>query len=479
MKLILFAKGRTLAKAGRHLFLAVLSLTMLLVGQSISFAQARIVIGNTPGTPVYIRMDGGTQITPICLVLGDADVRGISCCNGACGTPAPACPTAAAGSVSWIISEGQYNYVVWRNITATGTPSYRVPLGTIAATNKYLPVTFKKNSGADDILAVSTWPTAASDNVPWANVSNELLGGTATSTVTTMWSASIGQDAAAEAVIDRWWDIDAINNATNADVTFSYRGDENTMTSAPTGAISAQHWQGSAAGWNDGKGGGNGTKTTAGTGGNTAGVVYTATAAGLTQFTPYVLVSDLAPLPVTWLDVSASCNHGDITVKWSTASEQNSDYFTVERSYDGNNFTGLANVLAAGQSSTVKNYSFVDEDPIQGVSYYRIRETDFNSSFMYSAQMTVNGCSEDDIFIFGSEGGISVNIDATTEGKYVFELYDLLGRNLMNEAKTVPAGSNHLKLFVSDIASAMYVVKVYSGNNSVSKKVFIRSTYVR
>ena len=49
----------------------------------------------------------------------------------------------------------------------------------------------------------------------------------------------------------------------------------------------------------------------------------------------------------------------------------------------------------------------------------------------------------------------------------------------MNESKIVPAGSNHLKLFVADIASAMYVVKVYSGNNAVSKKVFIRSAFTQ
>ncbi|TAL61688.1 MAG: T9SS type A sorting domain-containing protein [Bacteroidetes bacterium] len=457
----------------RCIFYPLFVLMMSLSEQNVVSAQARIVIGTN--TAVYMRMSNGTQSTPICLVLDNASVLGISCCN-ACGAgPAGACP--ASGSLSWIVSEHQYNYVVWRGITATGTPSYLVPLGTTTATvaTGYLPVTFKETAGTGTVVAISTWPSA-SNNTPWAGISDGLPG-LGTTTVAPVTQMNINAtDGSVGSVIDRWWDID-VNAATTADVTFSYRGAENTMTVSPTGLLAAQHWTGSL--WNDGKGGAGGTKTPTAQSGNQGAATYTAVAAGLTEFTPFILVTDVAPLPVTWLDVSAECNKGDVTVKWSTASEQNSDYFTVERSYDGTNFTDIANVLAAGQSSAIKNYSFVDEDPIPGVSYYRIRETDFNSSFIISAQMTMNGCSNDDIFIFGSEGGISVNIDAAAEGKYVFELYDVLGQNLMNETKTVPAGSNHLKLFVSNIASAMYVVKVYSGSNAVSKKVFIRSAYTQ
>jgi hypothetical protein len=444
----------------RCFFYSTFVLVMLLSAQNNSFGQARIVIGTA--SAVYVRMSGGVQATPICLVLDNAATNAFTC--GAAGA---VCPT--SGSPSWVISEGQYNYVVWRGITTT---SYLVPVGTIAATNSYLPVTFNKTAGAADNLVVSTW-TAASNNTPWAGISDDLLG----AQVPAVGDMNInGSNASVGSVIDRWWDIDAATST--ADVTFSYRGSENTMTVSPTGVLAAQHWTGTL--WNDGKGGGTGTKTTTGqSGGQTAATVYSATAAGITQFTPFILITDVAPLPVTWLNVAAECNRGDVTVKWSTASEQNSDYFTVERSYDGTNFTDIANVLAAGQSSTVKNYSYIDEDPIAGLSYYRIRETDFNSSSMLSTQMIVNGCSNDDIFIYGSEGGVSININAIEEGEYNFELYDILGQKLMNEIKNVSPGSNHLKLSVSNIASAMYVVKVYSTNNVVSKKVFVRSAYTQ
>lgn len=445
-----------------HLFYPVLVVAMLLSVQQSSFAQARLVIANAQA--VYMRMSGGNSTTPIYLVLDNPAANAITC--GAAGAVCP-----ASGSLSWIISEGQYHFVKWRQVAAT---TCVVPFGSVVASNAYLPLTFAKTTAGAADLTLSTWPSA-SNNTPWAGISDDIFG-TPVAAVTQMYSSAIGQDASDEAVIDRWWDMYTGGVATTANVTFNYRGAENTMTSSPTGPIAAQHWTGTN--WNDGKGGGDGTMTSTGSNGVTSGI-GTATASGLTQFTPFILVSEAAPLPVTWLDVSAECNSGDITIKWSTASEQNADYFTVERSTDGTNFTDLANVLASGNSSTVKNYSYVDTEPYDGVSFYRIRETDFNSSTMYSTLLTVNSCANDDIFIYGSEGGISVNIEAGAEGRYNFELYDVLGRNVLKETRTVSAGSNHLKIAVSNIASAMYVAKVYSTSNAVSKKVFIRSAYTQ
>lgn len=447
-----------------HVICSVVFAVVLLAGSQGSFAQARLVINN--GSAVYMRMSGGTSGTPIYLVLDNANANAITC-----GGAGAVCP--ASGSLGWIISEGQYNYVKWRQVAAT---TCVVPFGTIAATGSYLPLTFAKTTAGAADLSLSTWPSAADgtpgDNQPWAGISD---AGTVAA-VSNMYSSTLGQDCADESVIDRWWDMYTGGVATTANVTFSYRGSENTMSASPTGALSAQHWTGTV--WNDGKGGGPGTKTSTGSnGGTTAATVYTATATGLNQFTPYVLVSDAAPLPVTWLDFSAECNRGEVMIKWSTASEQNSDYFTVERSADGINYDPIANVTAAGQSSTVRKYWAIDTDPLSGTSFYRVRETDFNGSFMHTGQIIVNGCSNDDIFIYGVGGGVSVNIDAIEDARYTLELYDALGQKLVGEVKEVTAGSNHLKMNVSNIASAMYVVKVYSSSNAVTKKVFIRAAY--
>jgi hypothetical protein len=97
-----------------------------------------------------------------------------------------------------------------------------------------------------------------------------------------------------------------------------------------------------------------------------------------------------SPLPVEFLDLNAKVDNDHVNVYWSTASETNNNYFSVERSADGMNFEPLGNVKGAGNSNTVLLYGYIDDNPVKGVSYYRIKQTDFNGNFKYSKTVTVS-----------------------------------------------------------------------------------------
>ena len=423
-------------------FFVLVALLVFLLNSSFLFAQARLVIGNS--SAVYMKMNGGTSGTPIYIVIDNSATNAITRTTG------------------WIISEGQYNYVKWNCGTVTG--NYLYPFG--YSTSDYLPLTINKTTaGASDVSA-STWGTAASDNLPWAGISD---AGTVAA-VGNMYDATLGQDGSDEAVIDRWWDIYG-SAATTANVTFSYRGAENTMSPGyQTAELASQHWTGSV--WNDGKGGISGSYTSTGTNGVTSGI-GSVTASSLTEFSPHVLVAKQAPLPVEWLSISAECEKGHTKIKWSTATEQNADYFTVERSFDGRNFSSITTVQAAGNSSTIKHYFVIDKDANSGTTFYQVKETDFNGSFSYSKLITALGCSKDYIHIYETDGAATVSIGASEEGEYTIELYDALGQTLMNQQKNVAIGDNNFKLFPSNISSSVYVVKVYNRSYSVIKKVLL------
>lgn len=413
----------------------------LFLNSTLLFAQARVVIGNS--SAVYMKMNGGTSGTPIYLVVDNSAANAITRNTG------------------WIISEGQYNYVKWNCGTVTG--NYIYPFG--YNTSSYLPLTFNKTTAGASNVSVSTWGTATSDNLPWAGVSD---AGTVAA-VSNMYDGTLGQDGSDEAVIDRWWDI-YTSAAATANVTFSYRGAENTMSAGyQTAELASQHWTGSI--WNDGKGGTSGSYTSTGTNGVTAGI-GSVTASGLTQFSPHVLVAKQAPLPVEWLNVSAECVQGDVNIQWSTASEQNSDYFTVERSWNGTNYFPLSTVQAAGNSSVIKQYSLLDKDAYPGIAYYRIKETDFNGSFSYSKAASVP-CFNEDIIIYTTSGEIAVIINSTQDEKYDIELYDVLGQLIISESQNVAAGNNNFKLTPRNISSSVYLVKVYSSSNSATQKIFL------
>ena len=89
-------------------------------------------------------------------------------------------------------------------------------------------------------------------------------------------------------------------------------------------------------------------------------------------------------LPVEIINFNATSDNDHIDLTWSTASENNNDYFTIEKSNDGINFESLANIDGAGNSNTLINYSYIDKNPFEGLNYYRLKQTDFNGNFIYS-----------------------------------------------------------------------------------------------
>ncbi|TAL60780.1 MAG: hypothetical protein EPN85_06465 [Bacteroidetes bacterium] len=82
-------------------------------------------------------------------------------------------------------------------------------------------------------------------------------------------------------------------------------------------------------------------------------------------------------LPVELLSFSANCKNNSVKLYWQTASEQNNDYFEVERSTDGKIFESIGNAKGAGNSSTISNYEFVNEPD---VSQYSILKSTIASS---------------------------------------------------------------------------------------------------
>ena len=70
-------------------------------------------------------------------------------------------------------------------------------------------------------------------------------------------------------------------------------------------------------------------------------------------------------------------------MKWSTATEIDNDYFSIERSIDGINWQTITNVIGAGNSTSLKQYSFTDKELNNDISYYRLKQTDFSRKFKY------------------------------------------------------------------------------------------------
>ena len=96
-----------------------------------------------------------------------------------------------------------------------------------------------------------------------------------------------------------------------------------------------------------------------------------------------------SPLPISLLNFEAVPDGNQVQLSWATASELNNARFTIERSSTGVDFIAIAEVAGAGNSSSRLDYFEIDRDPLPGVSYYRLRQTDFDGNYSYSAVVVV------------------------------------------------------------------------------------------
>lgn len=99
----------------------------------------------------------------------------------------------------------------------------------------------------------------------------------------------------------------------------------------------------------------------------------------------FIVLEPSVTLPVEWLSFEVENNNNAAELNWSTASEKNNDYFTVERSVDGKKWISLVEIEGAGNTNSTSNYSWTDKNPLVGDSYYRIKQTDYDGQTDYSA----------------------------------------------------------------------------------------------
>ncbi|HTA82531.1 MAG TPA: LamG-like jellyroll fold domain-containing protein [Bacteroidia bacterium] len=116
-------------------------------------------------------------------------------------------------------------------------------------------------------------------------------------------------------------------------------------------------------------------------------VLQKAGQSGRNEFIPELTIS---PMPISLLNFSATPDGTVVDIKWSTASEVNNHFFTIERTTDGTHYETVAIINGAGNSDNSLSYSAKDENPVEGLSYYRLKQTDFDGESKTFENVAVN-----------------------------------------------------------------------------------------
>jgi hypothetical protein len=354
--------------------------------------------------------------------------------------------SAITRTAGYILSEQTNNSskVIWNIGTNTGAHVF--PFGNNSG--GYIPFTFNLNSGNAGNVTVSTYGTPA-NNLPLPT----------TPSLVTHINDAFGNNNSANTV-DRFWQIDVTGFTANATLTFKAAPSE---TGTITG-LNAQRWNSNTLAWDAPLPG----QTTM-----TDGVMVP----NVTQFSPWALSGNSSPLPIELISFNATPNGKIVDLSWITETETNNDFFTIERSADGINFEPILTVDGAGNSSTILYYNSIDDSPIQGLSYYRLKQTDYDGQYSYSNIVAVEFnfdaidfsifpnpvYANDAIYISSAENdGANTNINIVNSiGQCVHYSYLVIN------------GPTVLKLN-SQLQSGIYTIYIGTKNNVQAQKLVIK-----
>ncbi len=174
------------------------------------------------------------------------------------------------------------------------------------------------------------------------------------------------------------------------------------------------------------------------------------------------------PLPVEFLNITSTCLGEGTQISWSTATEENNDYFTVERSLNGEDFVEIGTVDGSGNSNSILIYSFTDD--FGDGAYYRVRQTDFDGQYSFSSVVASVECGAGETLkIFDNGENINIQAPAAYNGTdATVTIYTITGQLVNTFDVTLKTGKNELHV---DLASASYIVKVQTSGEVFSDKV--------
>jgi hypothetical protein len=446
---------------------------------------------------VFVSMDGGSSGTPIIINIAQAGTGGIY--SPTIGT---------TGVDGHIYSEGQYNAVNWQTngTGANSTGRYIFPFGDNSIAN-YLSFDFYKtvasgsaSSGADQIMVATqglgNTNVANSGGSNNAGSTNVLENNTPYfSPVTTMTARGGGN--ATTSTIDRWYQITTpAATSISAVVSFPYKGVENS-TSNPTGTFVAQEWNTATPGWDypisPGSTGSSAAARDSVIAGTTLAPIlfnggaahsYSGAPNNAQQNAAWVLSEMSDPLPITLLDFSVFCEKNTVRVDWSTATETNNSYFTIERSADGIHFGAIEQIKGAGNSSILINYQTTVNDSSGANYYYRLEQTDYDGKSTFSGIAATN-CGGN-----GTPGGVFAVFPSPSSGECIYVkiqnltpqeqvlvvLIDMLGQVIYSKIGFCDSNGFMMETIGQSrhISPGVYTVVGSTQNNSYKQKIIIK-----
>lgn len=176
-------------------------------------------------------------------------------------------------------------------------------------------------------------------------------------------------------------------------------------------------------------------------------------------------------LPTELLSFDAQPENGAVACSWTTETELNNDYFTVERSTDGIHFEAIEYVKGAGNSSGTLQYKLYDYDPYtEIISYYRLLQTDFNGNTRTFEVRTVKPSRISQLVIYPNPSTGNVQINGDFEALSSTRLFDVSGREI---SLTAAFSKEDNTIHLSGLPVGVYSLMYFDNEKIVSERLVV------
>ena len=183
-------------------------------------------------------------------------------------------------------------------------------------------------------------------------------------------------------------------------------------------------------------------------------------------------------LPVELVDFSGVIVDNRIQLNWQTATETNNQKFVVEESRDGQIFRAIGELSGNGTTTRPQDYTFWVDRPRSGLSYYRLKQIDFDGQFAYSKVVSLNfgrnNTQVGSLYPNPSKLGI-VQVDYTAQhaDEITISAFDQFGNRVTSQRYQIVSGNNQLRIDCTDLNSGVYIIRIGEGEKATYQKLMI------
>lgn len=191
-----------------------------------------------------------------------------------------------------------------------------------------------------------------------------------------------------------------------------------------------------------------------------------------TGFSPFGIQDEINILPIKLLSFTGKLTNGTTLLDWVTSTEINNDFFTIQKSQDGKTFEDIQVIKGQGNSHIDVMYTTTDDNPYEGVSYYRLKQTDFDGKYTFSSIIQISNDTKLAIGLYPNplQGNTLYLTSNISSEETIIIIHNAIGQEVYSKNVKI---ENNTSITLPDLIEGTYIIRVFTKNDVFQEKLII------